>query len=69
MVRAARVIDDSRDGDRILIGEACSHHALEDDIGRRKIPRWLREKSGKDLHIDVTSGRDWPEDSGRYRAW
>lgn len=67
MVRAARVIDDLRDGDRILIGEACSHHALEDDIGRRKIPRWLREKSGKDLHIDVTSGRDWPEDLGRYR--
>lgn len=67
MVRAARVIDDLRHGDRILIGEACSHHALEDDIGRRKIPRWLREKSGKDLHIDVTSGRDWPEDLGRYR--
>jgi [FeFe] hydrogenase H-cluster maturation GTPase HydF len=67
MVRAARVMDDLRDGDRVLIGEACSHHALEDDIGRRKIPRWLREKSGKDLHIDVTSGRDWPEDLGRYR--
>ena len=64
---ARDVIDDLRDGDRILIGEACSHHALEDDIGRRKIPRWLREKSGKDLHIDVTSGRDWPEDLGRYR--
>jgi hypothetical protein len=47
MVRAARIIDDLRDGDRILIGEACTHHALEDDIGRKKIPRWLREKTGK----------------------
>jgi [FeFe] hydrogenase H-cluster maturation GTPase HydF len=67
MVRAARVIDRLQDGDRILIGEACSHHALEDDIGRQKIPRWLREKTGKTLQIDVTAGRDWPADLERYR--
>jgi [FeFe] hydrogenase H-cluster maturation GTPase HydF len=67
MVRAVRVIDDLRDGDRILIGEACSHHAMDDDIGRQKIPRWLREKTGKTLHIDVVAGRDWPADLERYR--
>lgn len=67
MVRAARVIDTLRDGDRILIGEACSHHALEDDIGRQKIPRWLREKTGKALAIDVVAGRDWPADLEQYR--
>lgn len=67
MVRAARILDDLRDGDRILIGEACSHHALDDDIGRQKIPRWLREKSGKTLHIDVAAGRDWPADLEPYR--
>ncbi len=67
MVRAARIIDELREGDRILIGEACSHHANEDDIGRRKIPRWLREKSGKTLEIDVMAGRDWPADLEKYR--
>ena len=67
MVKAARTIDDLRDGDRILIGEACSHHALEDDIGRKKIPRWLREKTGKTLQIDVMAGRDWPADLEKYR--
>lgn len=67
MVRAVRVIDDLRDGDRILIGEACSHHALEDDIGRQKIPRWLREKTGKTLEIDVVAGLDWPVDLEKYR--
>ncbi len=67
MVRAARILDDLRDGDRILIGEACTHHAMEDDIGRQKIPRWLREKTGRTLHIDVVSGRDWPADLDRYR--
>ena len=67
MVKAARIIGDLRDGDRILIGEACSHHALEDDIGRQKIPRWLREKTGKTLHVDVAAGRDWPADLEQYR--
>ena len=66
MVKAARVIDDLQDGDRILIGEACTHHALEDDIGRQKIPRWLREKTGKSLRIDVVAGRDWPADLEKY---
>lgn len=67
LVRAARTIDALQDGDAILIGEACSHHAMEDDIGREKIPRWLREVTGKELEIQVTSGRDWPDDLSRYR--
>jgi [FeFe] hydrogenase H-cluster maturation GTPase HydF len=67
MVKAARTIDDLKDGDRILIGEACTHHALEDDIGRKKIPRWLKEKTGKTLQIDVMAGRDWPADLEKYR--
>ncbi|NCA81220.1 MAG: [FeFe] hydrogenase H-cluster maturation GTPase HydF [Opitutae bacterium] len=67
MVKAARGIDELRDGDRILIGEACSHHANEDDIGRQKIPRWLREKTGKALQIDVRAGRDWPADLEQYQ--
>jgi len=67
MVKAARVIDDLQDGDHILIGEACSHHAMDDDIGRKKIPRWLKEKTGKSLQITVMSGRDWPTDLEKYR--
>ena len=53
-------------GDRILIAEACSHHALADDIGRVKIPRWLRQYVGGPLEIDVRSGKDFPEDLTPY---
>ena len=53
-------------GDRVLISEACSHHALADDIGRVKIPRWLRQFAGGNLEIDVKSGRDFPEDLTPY---
>lgn len=66
-VRGVRAIADLRAGDRVLIAEACSHHALEDDIGRVKIPRWLRQYTGLDLKIDVASGRDYPPDLSDYR--
>lgn len=45
-----------RNNDRILILESCTHHVACDDIGRVKIPRWLNNFSGKQLHYDVVSG-------------
>jgi [FeFe] hydrogenase H-cluster maturation GTPase HydF len=56
-----------REGDRVLIAEACSHHALEDDIGRVKIPRWLRQYTGVGLDVSVCSGRDFPKDLSSYQ--
>jgi [FeFe] hydrogenase H-cluster maturation GTPase HydF len=61
------VIDTLKAGDRVLIAEACSHHALEDDIGRVKIPRWLRQYTGLDLGIDMYSGRDYPANLKEYK--
>jgi [FeFe] hydrogenase H-cluster maturation GTPase HydF len=62
----AAAIDHLRPGDRVLIAEACSHHSLADDIGRVKIPRWLRQYAGGDLHFDTVSGRDFPDDLSPY---
>ena len=56
LVEGARAADSLRPGDRVLIAEACTHHAVHDDIGRVKIPRWLRQVAGGDLNIDVVSG-------------
>ena len=64
--RGAAAIGKLKNGDRVLIAEACAHHAAEDDIGRIKIPRWLREKTGLDLQIDVFGGRDYPKDLDQY---
>ena len=65
--RGAAVIETLKPGDKVLIAEACSHHAIEDDIGRVKIPRWVRQYVGGDLQIDVFSGRDYPENLKDYR--
>jgi [FeFe] hydrogenase H-cluster maturation GTPase HydF len=67
MARGAAAIENLQSGDRILIAEACSHHALEDDIGRIKIPRWLRQYVGGDLQIDISSGWDYPDDLKKYK--
>jgi len=66
LARGAAVIETLRPGDRVLIAEACSHHAIEDDIGRVKIPRWVGQYVGGDLRIDVYSGRDYPENLKEY---
>ncbi len=66
LAEGAGAISRLKPGDRVLIAEACSHHALADDIGRVKIPRWLRQYAGGHLDIDVKSGKDFPEDLTPY---
>jgi len=60
-------VDRLENGDKVLIAEACSHHAQEDDIGRVKIPRWLRLHTRKNLSIDISSGHDYPENLSDYK--
>lgn len=67
LVSGARVIDQLKPGDKVLIAEACSHHPLKDDIGREKIPRWLEEKAGGHLEISFCTGSDFPEDLQEYK--
>ncbi|WP_419785325.1 [FeFe] hydrogenase H-cluster maturation GTPase HydF [Pseudodesulfovibrio sp.] len=66
LVAGASAIDALKDGDTVLIGEACSHHDVADDIGRVKIPRWMIQYTGKDLKFEVYSGHDFPEDLERF---
>jgi [FeFe] hydrogenase H-cluster maturation GTPase HydF len=66
MVRGVRAVDRLHDGSKVLIGEACSHHAAEDDIGRVKIPRWLRQYTGADLDVHVHAGCDYPSQIKEY---
>ena len=66
LARGVAAIEQIQHGDKILIAEACSHHAAADDIGRVKIPRWLRQYLGADIEIDVYAGRDYPENLAEY---
>lgn len=51
---------------RVLIAEACSHIPQNEDIGRVKLPRMLRNRIGNDLQIDIVGGNDFPVDLSQY---
>ena len=57
-VKGAKKISNLKDGDRVLILESCTHQVSCDDIGRFKIPRWLKEFTHKQLEFDVVTGLD-----------
>ena len=67
VVHGARALDTLEDGDTILISEGCTHHRQCDDIGTVKLPRWVREYTGKDVSFEFTSGTEFPLDLTRYK--
>ena len=66
LVRGAQAVEKLKDGDRVLIAEGCTHHRQKDDIGTVKIPRWLRERTGRNLVLEHTSGMKYPRDLREY---
>ena len=65
-VRGAKAIHKLQDGDTVLISEGCTHHRQCEDIGTVKMPKWLEECTGKNLHYAYTSGRDFPDDLSAF---
>ncbi len=65
-IAGARAIETLQDGDTVLISEGCTHHRQCDDIGTVKMPRWIKEYTGKDLQFAFTSGGEFPKDLSPY---
>ncbi|MDD4371826.1 MAG: [FeFe] hydrogenase H-cluster maturation GTPase HydF [Anaerostipes sp.] len=65
-VKGVNALENLKDGDKVLIAEGCTHHRQCDDIGTVKIPRWLKEYTGKQLEIHTSSGIEFPEDLDTY---
>lgn len=65
-VKGVTAIEDLKDGDRILISEGCTHHRQCGDIGTVKLPAWLKKHTGKELVIETSSGKGFPEDLTPY---
>ena len=65
-VRGVKALEHLEEGAKILIAEGCTHHRQCDDIGTVKIPRWLKQYTGKDFDIHTSSGNSFPEDLDTY---
>lgn len=66
-VQGVKAIDNLKSGDKILIAESCSHHPITEDIGRVKIPRWIRQYTGAKIDFQTYSGNDFPENLSDYK--
>lgn len=66
-VKGAAAIEKLQDGDTVLISEGCTHHRQCDDIGQVKLPRWIKNYTGKQLNFEFTSGGEFFEDLTKYK--
>jgi len=66
MVRGVRGIERLAPGDKVLIVEGCTHHRQSDDIGKVKIPRWIRQIAGGGIEFEWASGACFPKDISGY---
>ncbi|MDZ7821034.1 MAG: [FeFe] hydrogenase H-cluster maturation GTPase HydF [Candidatus Marinimicrobia bacterium] len=67
LLEGLRTLDELKEGDTVLIAEACSHHVECDDIGRYKIPKWIEAYLGRKLRFEIASGHDYPDDLRPYK--
>jgi hydrogenase maturation GTPase HydF len=65
--KAVLAVESLKPGDGVLIAETCTHHPIEDDIGRVKIPNWLESYVGGKLNFTHVKGRDFPQDLSPYK--
>ena len=67
VVNGACALDTLQDGDTILLCEGCTHHRQCEDIGTVKLPKWIREYTGKTLNFAFTSGTEFPLELEQYK--
>lgn len=66
-VKGAAALDKLQDGDTVLLSEGCTHHRQCDDIGRVKLPRWIKNYTDKELKFEFTSGSEFYDDLSKYK--
>lgn len=65
-VKGAAAISKLKNGDTVLISEGCTHHRQCEDIGTVKLPKWLKDYTGRELVIKTSSGVEFPENLSQY---
>lgn len=65
-VQGAAALKSLKNGDKVLISEGCTHHRQCGDIGSVKLPAMLKKFTGVELDIELSSGRDFPENLEKF---
>lgn len=67
LIKNASIISELKDGDKVLISEACTHHRQCNDIGTVKFPKWITDYTGKNINFEFTQGGEFPNDLSKYK--
>ena len=67
LIKGVAALVQIEDGDKILVSEGCTHHRQCDDIGSVKLPRWIRQYTGKEPEFVFSSGTEFPADLSPYK--
>ncbi|MEQ2556342.1 [FeFe] hydrogenase H-cluster maturation GTPase HydF [Lachnospiraceae bacterium CLA-AA-H185] len=67
LIKGVTALEQIEDGDKILVSEGCTHHRQCDDIGSVKLPRWIRQYTGKEPEFVFASGTEFPADLSPYK--
>ena len=67
LIKGVTALEQIEDGDKILVYEGCTHHRQCDDIGSVKLPRWIRQYTGKEPEFVFSSGTEFPADLSPYK--
>lgn len=67
LIKGVTALEQIEDGDKILVSEGCTHHRQCDDIGSVKLPRWIRQYTGKEPEFVFSSGTEFPADLLPYK--
>ena len=67
LLEGLKTLEELKEGDKVLIAEACSHHVECDDIGRFKIPKWIEGYLGRKIDFEIAAGHDYPDDLSPYK--
>ena len=68
LVKGLKALEKLKPGSKVLIVEGCTHHRQADDIGKVKIPRWIRQMAGGDINFEWASGSHFPKDLKGFDA-
>ena len=66
-LQGAEMLNDLKDGDKILVLEGCTHNSTHEDIGRVKIPKMIEKKTGATCEYTFSTGYQFPEDLSGYK--
>lgn len=67
LIDGASALSKLKDGDKVLIAEACTHHRQCNDIGTVKMPKWIESFSGVKPQYTFTSGGTFPADLSDFK--